>query len=236
MHALGIGLLLVMIVSLLATAWTYWAGRRPVLMLASFAAATVFIATWFRTLTRTATTAWPGSTGVFLALALAILGVCVVVVRRSLAALSSPRDRGAGLPVALTVAALALVPSLVVIEVAVPPVQIAHHLRVAWTGLDVFELVALAGTAMAIRRRSRLAIVSGTVAGALLLCDAWINVVPTTAAARLGGIGMAFLEVPLAVVSFWVAVRVTSRAATGTPGALTGWPGPSPRHRVSAPT
>jgi hypothetical protein len=114
------------------------------------------------------------------------------------------------LPIALAIAALALVPSVVIVLVARPGVQIATHLRLAWIGLDVFELLALAHTGSALHRRSVTVVVPATITGALLLCDAWINVIPTHAAAQAEGIALAFVEVPMAALSFWVATRAMS--------------------------
>jgi hypothetical protein len=69
----------------------------------------------------------------------------------------------------------------------------------------VFELLALAHTGSALHRRS--------IIGALLLCDAWINVIATHAAAQAEGIALAFVEVPMAALSFWVATRAMSYPA-----------------------
>jgi hypothetical protein len=125
---------------------------------------------------------------------------------------SRPGSRAEWLPVSLIGAACLLVPSLVEVLVAVPAHAIAHHLRIAWTGLDIFELIALAFTGFALHRRSALAVIPAAITGALLLCDAWINVVPASAAARGEGIALAFVEVPMAALSLWVAFRVARRS------------------------
>ena len=91
----------------------------------------------------------------------------------------------------------------------VPQVQTAHHLRVAWTGLDVSEVLALAATGFALQRRPAVAAVPATITGTLLLGDAWLNIIPSTGMALYEGIGMAFVEVPLAALSFWVAAHVS---------------------------
>ena len=109
-------------------------------------------------------------------------------------------------------AACLLVPSLIVVLVAVPRHEIAHHLVIAWTGLDVFELLALTFTGFALHRRSPLAVIPAAITGALLLCDAWIHVVPAAASARAEGIALCFVEVPMALLSFWVALRVARRS------------------------
>jgi hypothetical protein len=65
----------------------------------------------------------------------------------------------------------------------------------------------------ALHRRSVTVVVPATVTGALLLCDAWINVIPSAAAAQSEGIALAFVEVPIAALSFWVATRAMSYPA-----------------------
>ena len=39
-----------------------------------------------------------------------------------------------------------------------------------------------------------------TITGTLLLCDTWLNIIPTTGAARSEAIALAFLELPLAAL------------------------------------
>ncbi|HMH90977.1 MAG TPA: hypothetical protein VK586_07830 [Streptosporangiaceae bacterium] len=224
-HVLAVGILVALMLGVLVTAWTHWRGSCQALMAASFTAAATFISAWFRGLTRSGGSSWSASMPAFLAVAAVIVVLCAAAIKSELAARSDGRGRIRWLPPALGVAALALVPSLVIVLVAVPPVQVAHHLRLAWTGLDVCELVALAATGLALHRRSPLAVIPATVTGALLLCDAWINIIPTTGMARAEAIVLAFVEVPLAAVSFWVAAR-SARAFRASPavGAARGAP------------
>ena len=217
--ALVFGLLVAIIAGVVATTWTYATGHAFTVMAASFAATAAFISAWFRTLTRTGTTGWVGSIATFALVASVIVVLCTLVIRRALPALAGAGDAEVLRPpdrwllVALGACALVLVPSLVIVLFAVPQIGIARHLRVAWTGLDVCELLAMAWTGLALSRRSVATVIPATITGTLLLSDAWINVVPTTGSARTFGILLAFLEVPIAAVSFWVAVRVTRRSA-----------------------
>jgi hypothetical protein len=212
-HILAVGLILSMFLGIVVTAWMYPRGFSLPVMAASFAATATFISAWFRVLTETGGSVWAGSIPTFLTVVVAIVVLCIIAIRTELSVLAQAGAHARWLPTALAIAALALVPSLVIELVAVPGIQIAQHLRVAWTGLDVFELLALAGTGLALHRRSVIAVVPATITGALLLCDAWINVIPSSAAARAEGIALAFVEVPLAALSFWVAARVARRAA-----------------------
>jgi hypothetical protein len=210
-HVLTLGLLLTVMASLATTAWLYGTGRGLAVMAASFAAAVTFISGWFRALTRTGGSRLAGSLLIFLTVSGTIVIVCAVAIRYAWASLTQGRPTRRWLPVALALSALALVPSLVVVVTVVPPVQIAHHLRVAWIGLDLFELAALVLTGLGLHRRSPTVIIPAAITGTLLVCDAWINVVPATGAARLEGLVLALVELPLAALSFWVAVEVTRR-------------------------
>jgi hypothetical protein len=229
-HVLAVGILGALMAGVLVTAWTYWRGSCQLLMAASFTAAATFISAWFRALTRSGGSGWSASLPVFLAVAAVIVGLCVAAIRSELATWSGGRGRIRWLPAALGAAALALVPSLVIVLVVVPPVQVAHHLRLAWTGLDVCELLALAATGLALHRRSPITVIPATVTGALLLCDAWINIIPTTGMARAEAIVLAFVEVPLAAVSFWVAAR-SARAHRAAAAAGAGAAGGAPARR-----
>jgi hypothetical protein len=232
LHILTVGLILAMMLGLLVTAWLYSRDSRLSVMAASFAATVTFISAWFRILTRAGASPWAGSIPTFLSVATAVVVLCVIAIRTELAAragttlspartglspagagLSRARPHARWLPLALAIAALALVPSLVLVLTVEPTAQIAQHLRLAWTGLDVFELLAMAHTGRALHRRSVTAVVPATVTGTLLLCDAWINVISSNAAGRFEGIALAFVEVPIAALSFWVASRAPSFAA-----------------------
>ena len=212
LHILTVGLLLAMMLGLLVTAWLYSRDSRLSVMAASFAATVTFISAWFRILTRAGASTWAGSIPTFLAVVTAIVVLCVITIRTELGLLRA-RPAARWLPLALAIAALALVPSLVLVLTVEPTAQIAQHLRLAWTGLDVFELLAMAYTGRALYRRSATVVVPATVTGTLLLCDAWINVISSNAAGRFEGIALAFVEVPIAALSFWVATRAQSFAA-----------------------
>ena len=202
-HLLAVGLILAMIAGILLTAWTYSRGSPLSVMAASFAATVAFIAAWFRTVTQAGGSNWAESIPAFLAVVVTIVVLCVIVIKSDLSASAHAR----WLPMALTIAALILVPSLVIVLAVVPTAQTAHHLKAAWTGLDVFEILALASTGLALHRRPAIAVIPATITGTLLLCDAWLNIIPTTGAARSEAIALAFLELPLAALSFWVAAH-----------------------------
>ncbi len=87
-----------------------------------------------------------------------------------------------------------------------PSTAVVHHVRLLWTGLDTFELLALAATAWCIHTRSRVVVLASTFTAALLTADAWTNVASSTDAARTAALAMAVIEISLAALSLWVAV------------------------------
>jgi phosphoglycerol transferase MdoB-like AlkP superfamily enzyme len=201
------GLIVAVMAGVALTAWTYHRGSPWSVMAASFTAAAAFISAWFRALTRTGGTHLAGPVPALLAVVaiVTVIGLCVVVIQHDFAA--RPAAPARWLPIVLAAAALALVPTLVVVLTVLPDAQTAHHLKLAWTGLDVFEVAALAATGFALQRRSAMTAVPATITGALLVCDAWINIIPAHGAALYEAIAMAFVELPLAGLSFWVATR-----------------------------
>ena len=227
-HLLSVGLILAMMAGALVTAGLSARRSPPAVLAASFTGTVTFIATWFRTLTHAAHSPWSGTFPLYLAVAAAIIVLCVIVIRSEYAAQTAGAARARWLPAALVLMALVLIPSIVVVVTEVPPVQISHHLKLAWTGLDVCEFLGLAATGVALDRKSPAVTVPATITGALLLCDAWINIIPTRGTAHAEAIVLAFVEVPVAAVSFWVAARAVRRPGRG--GTAAGVPaGTAPR-------
>jgi hypothetical protein len=88
----------------------------------------------------------------------------------------------------------------------------ALHWDLAWSGFDIGLAVALGLTAGALFRRSPWLLTAAGASAALLVCDAWFDVVTS----RPSGRGLAILEavlveLPLAAFCLWIAVR-TERA------------------------
>jgi hypothetical protein len=90
---------------------------------------------------------------------------------------------------------------------SLPNVHDADHWRIAWVGFDIGLAIALAGVALAAYRRSPW--LEGVAAGsaALLVCDAWFDVLSSrTHRELLGSIALAAcIELPAAVVCFLIA-------------------------------
>jgi predicted branched-subunit amino acid permease len=80
----------------------------------------------------------------------------------------------------LVLAALALVPWTLWLTFSLPSKHVAHHYDVAWVGFDI-ALGAMFGlTARAAVRRSELLAPVAAATAAMLVCDAWFDVVTST--------------------------------------------------------
>jgi hypothetical protein len=105
--------------------------------------------------------------------------------------------------------AVGLLPWIAWLFVSLPDEATAAHWRLAWGGFDVGLALALATTAILIVRGSTLTEASAGVTGAMLLCDAWFDVLTSRGttdvlvAAVLAGVA----ELPLAACCFWIALR-----------------------------
>ena len=77
-------------------------------------------------------------------------------------------------------AAVVLVPWSVALTAALPAHHVARHWDVAWAGFDAgIAITLLATVAAAVRRSAWLAVIAGA-AAAMLLCDAWFDVVTSS--------------------------------------------------------
>lgn len=110
--------------------------------------------------------------------------------------------------------AVILVPWTIYLAVTLPHHIVAHDFDLAWVGFDVALVVVLLGVAVTAFRRSRHLAVAASFAAALLLVDAWFDVVMSRpGAARLEALAMAVvIEVPLAAVCLWLAFHAVDIA------------------------
>ena len=90
-----------------------------------------------------------------------------------------------------------------------PTRHVFHHWDLAWVGFDIALLVALAATAYLGYRHSRWLAISATVLSTLLLVDVWFDVLSARPGRELAlALAMAaVVEVPLAIISMWAALR-----------------------------
>jgi hypothetical protein len=111
---------------------------------------------------------------------------------------------------AFLVVAIGLLPWIAWLFVSLPDEATAAHWRFAWGGFDVGLVVALAGTALLIVRRSPLTQTAAAVTGTMLVCDAWFDVLTSrgTTDVTMAAVLALVAELPLAVFCFWIARSV----------------------------
>lgn len=179
---------------------------------ATFMATVAFVTAWFSALTlirhtKTLFIAWL----IFVPLICLMAWVAVRVVRSRDAQWNVPRWVGKACFAFPAMSVLgtvgAIVANAVIYQNSLSPVVEARRLRVAWSGLDLFELAAMLITVYFLRRNSPWLAVSATVIGGLLCCDAWVNVVTSSGLDQALGIVLACIELPLATYSLALAAR-----------------------------
>src|ERR1041385_3650177 len=83
--------------------------------------------------------------------------------------------RTRALPI-LTLVALFLLPWTVWLTVTLPSRHVSEHWDAAWVGFDSAEMLAIATTVVGIYRRAPWVEVTASIAGTLLLADAWFDI------------------------------------------------------------
>jgi hypothetical protein len=213
----SLGMSVFIVAALVRAAITCRRQSPGVVVPASLAATFLFISGWFDTITaKHAPLAIALAYDVFVKLPAIVLAVWL--------ALRMARDRGAHhsvpawVPTAFVAATIVLVPWFVTVLRLIQRTSELHNLRLFWTGLDIFELVSMAATGWYLYRRSPYVAVSAMVTAALLLSDAWFNVVTTVHLAHRAALVMALVELPLAIYSVVIAGReVRSWPTAGAP-------------------
>lgn len=115
--------------------------------------------------------------------------------------------------------ALILIVWAALLIVMLPRNYTANHWRVAWGGFDIGLGAALIATAVAVVRRSPYAEVAATVCGTLLVCDAWFDMLTSSATAELvqAALEAALVELPLAALCFWMALNLARAVEVALP-------------------
>jgi hypothetical protein len=106
--------------------------------------------------------------------------------------------------------AVVLLPWTGYLGTTLPSEHVARHWRIAWTGLDLAEASALIATFVALLRNSPAVTVLASIAGTLLVCDAWFDVITAQPGSDLWWalVFALFAELPLAALCFWIAFEV----------------------------
>jgi hypothetical protein len=111
--------------------------------------------------------------------------------------------RWAGL--AFILFSLVLIPWTIYLGLSLPDRQLSPHYNIAWVGFDVLLLVALGTTGYFALRHSRYLAVTSAAAAALLVVDAWFDIMTSPRHQILEAIISAVLiELPLAAVCAWL--------------------------------
>lgn len=106
--------------------------------------------------------------------------------------------------------AVALFPWSAYLSATLPSEHVTHHWRVAWAGFDIFEAVALIATFVALLRRSPAVTVLASIAGTVLICDAWFDLVTAEPGREFAWalVSALLAELPLAALCYWIAFEV----------------------------
>ena len=112
----------------------------------------------------------------------------------------------------LAVGAAGLIPWTLWLASSLPERRVAHHYDVAWVGFDIALAAAFAATAWTALRGSQWLVPSASTTAAMLLCDAWFDVVTSSPDDRLEAILLAGLaELPLAAICVLVVYELRRR-------------------------
>jgi hypothetical protein len=108
--------------------------------------------------------------------------------------------------VGFAVCAALTLPWSIYLGATLPARELSTHYDVAWSGFDVMLFVALASTAYAVLRRTPWVGMCAGAAAALLVADAWFDLVtaPDTSALVAALAMAALVELPLAGTCVWL--------------------------------
>jgi len=111
-------------------------------------------------------------------------------------------------------AAGALLPWTVYLTLTLPSRNVTEHWVFVWVGFDLWLAAALAATATGILRRTSWMPAAAVMAGTLLLCDVWFDILLEQPGRtfELAVLEAVFAEIPLAFVCFFAAYRARARA------------------------
>jgi hypothetical protein len=110
--------------------------------------------------------------------------------------------------------ALGLLPWTVYLSVTLPSRHESVHWDIVWPGFDVGIALAISATVVALVRSSDYLPIVASIAGTLLLCDAWFDTLTSQPGTELAWATVEALvaELPLATFFFWVALDAESVA------------------------
>jgi len=112
------------------------------------------------------------------------------------------------------VAALFMIPWTIFLGYTLPRRYDARHWSLLWIGFDVILCLVLAAFAWLTWKRRQLMLVMAIIAGTLLFCDAWFDVITSWGNRDhwLTVFTALFAELPLSAFMFWLAYRAIRRS------------------------
>ena len=107
-----------------------------------------------------------------------------------------------------------MIPWTVFLGYTLPRRYDARHWSLLWIGFDVILCVVLISFAWLTWKRRQLMLVTAIIAGTLLFCDAWFDVITSWGNRDhwVTVITALFAELPLAAFMFWLAYRAIRRS------------------------
>ena len=110
--------------------------------------------------------------------------------------------------------AVALLPWTVYLSISLPSQHESVHWDIVWPGLDIGIGLAVAATVFGLVRLSTNLPIFSSIAGTLLLCDAWFDTLTSRPGTELAWAAVEALvaELPLAAFCFWIAFDAESVA------------------------
>jgi hypothetical protein len=129
--------------------------------------------------------------------------------------LTGGRVLGSGHRIAwfLVLCCIGLIPWTIGLALTLPRSYPVGNWPLAWTGFDIVLLVCLGTTAWALWRQRQVAVAASMITSALLLCDAWFDIV-TAHSGRCVVVSLmtaSFVEIPIALLLGVVSVRLCGR-------------------------
>jgi hypothetical protein len=119
----------------------------------------------------------------------------------------------------LALCCLGLIPWTIGLAVTLPRSYLVASWPLAWTGFDIILLGCLGSTAWALWKQRQVAVAASMVTSALLLCDAWFDIV-TAHSGRcliLSVITAVFAEIPIAILLGVISVRLMHASVRAAP-------------------
>ena len=106
-----------------------------------------------------------------------------------------------------------LLPWTIYLALSLPGRQVSGHFDAAWAGFDVMLLAVLASTGYFALRRSRYLATAATATAALLVVDAWFDVMTSPPSQLPESVLLAVaVELPLATVCAWLSYHTEQLA------------------------